>query len=84
MRPNLCRQSDRPHDLWTYRLFLALAVLSLSGCADEGYELASARQDQLRVRYGSGPRSPLPLGALEAAIREGRADPEMYCDLAPP
>ena len=36
----------------------------------------------MRVRYGSGPRSALPLGALEAAIREGRADPEMYCDLA--
>ena len=82
MRLNLCRRSDRPRALWIYRLFLALAVLSLSGCADEQYEPTSSYQDQLRARYGSGPRSALPLGALEAAIREGRADPEMYCDLA--
>ena len=57
MRLDPCRRSDRPHDLWTYRLFLALAVLSLSGCADEEYEPTSSYQDQLRARYGSGPRS---------------------------
>ena len=83
MRLDPSRRSDRPQSAsWIYRLFLALAIISLSGCADEEYEPTFSYQDRLRARYGSGPRSALPLGALEAAIREGRADLEMYCDLA--
>ena len=78
MRLKPCRRRDRPQSApSTCRLFLALAALSLSGCADEG-----AHQDRLRARYGPGPRSALPHGAIEAAIREGRADLEMYCDRA--
>ena len=50
MRLNPCRRSDRPQSAsWIYRLFLALAFLSLSGCADEEYEPTSAYQDQLRA-----------------------------------
>ena len=78
MRLDPCRRSDRLHVPWIHRLFLSLAIISLSGCADE----ESTRQEQLRTPYGSGPRSALPLGTIETASREGRADPECTAILA--